>query len=62
MDSKDKPEPKPVHLGNESTDPFSPTLPPGSLHEMLRPEEEVEEENGGEPAEQKQRPEGGADR
>ena len=27
-------------LGNESPDPFSPTLPPGTLHELLRSEEE----------------------
>lgn len=59
MDSKNKPDPKPVHLGNESTDPFSPTLPPGSLHEMLRPEEE--EDHDEESRQPKQHPPGGAD-
>ncbi|MCC6839600.1 MAG: hypothetical protein IT230_05515 [Flavobacteriales bacterium] len=38
MHKKHLPEPdrEPRPLGNESTDPFSPTLPPGSLHEVLR--------------------------
>ncbi|HQV37678.1 MAG: hypothetical protein IPL81_09255 [Flavobacteriales bacterium] len=48
MDTKPTPDPKPRPLGNESTDPFSPTLPPGSLHERLRQEEE-EENVGGDP-------------
>jgi hypothetical protein len=45
MDHKHKPQPdpEPRPLGNESTDPFSPTLPPGSLHEMLRQEDEADE-------------------
>lgn len=42
MDTKEKPTPEPRPLGNESPDPFSPTLPPGSLHEILRQEEEDE--------------------
>lgn len=42
MDTKPIPDPKPRPLGNESTDPFSPTLPPGSLHEVLRRNEEEE--------------------
>ena len=56
MDTKNTPDPKhdldptpiPRTLGNESTDPFSPTLPPGTLHERLRQEED-EESVGGEP-------------
>lgn len=50
MDTKHKPapDPKPRPLGNESVDPFSPTLPPGSLHEILRQEDE--EDVGGDPA------------
>ncbi len=49
MDHKQKPEPDPAPrpLGNESTDPFSPTLPPGSLHEVLRQEDEADV--GGDP-------------
>lgn len=39
MDTKDQDKPKPRPIGNESTDPFSPTLPPGSLHAVLRQEE-----------------------
>jgi hypothetical protein len=39
MDTKPSNAPKPRPLGNESTDPFSPTYPPGSLHEVLRQEE-----------------------
>ncbi len=46
-DKKPAPDPKPRPLGNESTDPFSPTLPPGSLHERLRQEDE--EDVGGDP-------------
>jgi hypothetical protein len=42
MDTKPAPDPEPRPLGNESPDPFSPTLPPGSLHEILRQEEEDE--------------------
>ena len=38
-------DPRPRPLGNESTDPFSPTYPPGTLHEILRQEEDP----GGEP-------------
>lgn len=49
MDTKPTPDPKARPLGNESTDPFSPTLPPGSLHEILRQEED-EEDVGGDPA------------
>lgn len=48
MDTKPNPDPKPRPLGNESPDPFSPTLPPGSLHERLRQEED-EENVGGDP-------------
>ncbi len=48
MDTKEKPqEPKMRPLGNESPDPFSPTLPPGSLHERLRP---MEDDPAGDPA------------
>lgn len=39
MDTKDQDKHKLRPLGNESTDPFSPTLPPGSLHEILRQDE-----------------------
>lgn len=49
MDTKDNnptPNPKPGTLGNESVDPFSPTLPPGSLHEILRQEEDEENVGG----------------
>lgn len=42
------PRPIPRTLGNESTDPFSPAYPPGSLHERLRREED-EENVGGDP-------------
>ena len=49
MDTKPTPDPKPRPLGNESVDPFSPTLPPGSLHEILRQEED-EEDVGGDPS------------
>ncbi|MBP8822406.1 MAG: hypothetical protein KBH07_02025 [Flavobacteriales bacterium] len=42
MDHKHTPEPRPRPLGNESTDPFSPTLPPGSLHEVLREADEAD--------------------
>ncbi len=44
MDDKKKtaPDPDLRPLGNESPDPFSPTLPPGSLHEILRQEDEEE--------------------
>ena len=48
MDTKHSPDPKARPLGNESTDPFSPALPPGSLHEILRQEED-EEDVGGDP-------------
>jgi hypothetical protein len=48
MDTKHTPDPNPRPLGNESTDPFSPALPPGSLHEVLRQEED-EEDVGGDP-------------
>ncbi len=48
MDTKHTPDPKARPLGNESADPFSPALPPGSLHEMLRQEED-EEDVGGDP-------------
>lgn len=47
MDDKHNPAPDPKPLGNESPDPFSPALPPGSLHEILRQEEE--DEVGGDP-------------
>lgn len=40
MDTNDQDKPKPRPLGNESPDPFSPALPPGSLHEILRQEED----------------------
>ncbi|MCO6482276.1 MAG: hypothetical protein J5I62_05735 [Flavobacteriales bacterium] len=40
MDTKDQDKSKLRPLGNESPDPFSPTLPPGSLHEILRQEED----------------------
>ena len=36
MDAKPNPDPNPRTLGNESTDPFSPALPPGSLTALLR--------------------------
>lgn len=51
MDDKHKPapDPEPRPLGNESTDPFSPTLPPGSLHEVLRQTAD-KEVVGGDPA------------
>lgn len=42
LSRRDSPGPEPRPLGNESTDPFSPTLPPGSLHEVLRQEDEDE--------------------
>ena len=42
MDTRPAPGPEPRPLGNESTDPFSPALPPGSLHEVLRQEDEDE--------------------
>lgn len=59
MDSKHKPEPdpKPRPLGNESPDPFSPTLPPGSLHEVLRQDEE---DPGGDPQSAEDNPGTGA--
>lgn len=44
---KPDPDPKPRPLGNESPDPFSPTFPPGTLHDIVR---EEEDEVGGEPA------------
>lgn len=48
MDTKQKPDPdpKPRPLGNESPDPFSPAFPPGSLHEVLRQEENAEDVGG----------------
>ena len=46
MDTKPTPDPKPRPLGNESTDPFSPALPPGSLHEILRSDEDESEVSG----------------
>lgn len=49
MATKHTPDPKPRPLGNESPDPFSPALPPGSLHEVLRQEED-EGNVGGDPA------------
>lgn len=48
MDTTKSPEPAPRPLGNESTDPFSPAYPPGSLHEILRTEED-ENDVGAEP-------------
>lgn len=48
MDTQKAPAPNPRPLGNESTDPFSPALPPSSLHEILRSEED-EEDVGGDP-------------
>ncbi len=51
---KSEPDPEPRPLGNESTDPFSPTLPPGSLHEILRQEDEGDV--GGDPTPAKDDP------
>lgn len=48
MDSPHQPDPKPRPLGNESPDPLAPAFPPGSLHDIVR-EEEEEEQVGGEP-------------
>lgn len=46
MDTKPTPDPKPRPLGNESPDPFSPAYPPGTLHEILRQEEDEEDVGG----------------
>lgn len=59
MDHKNKPvpDPEPRPLGNESTDPFSPTLPPGSLHERLYTEQDEgsnEDDEGDKKKEQRQ--------
>ena len=40
------PTPIPRTLGNESTDPFSPAYPPGTLHELLRRDEDEEDVSG----------------
>jgi len=47
MDTPQQPDPKPRPLGNESPDPFAPAFPPGSLHDIVR--EEEEEQVGGAP-------------
>ncbi|MBS1939007.1 MAG: hypothetical protein JST98_01800 [Bacteroidetes bacterium] len=42
---KQAPDPDPKPLGNESPDPFSPTLPPGSLHEQLNREDDEDDDD-----------------
>lgn len=57
MEPDPKEKPRPLPLGNESTDPLAPAQAPWTLHEVLRSEEN-EEDQGGDPTPALDDPEG----